>query len=305
MRFLIAGSSGLIGSALTASLEADGVEIRRLVRPGSPGDGIPWDPASGSLDADAFDGVEVVVNLGGRSIGERRWSDREKRLLWESRVASTRLLATRIASVSTPPGVLINASAVGYYGDGGDRVLTEESPSGTGFFADLCRAWEEATQPAVDAGVRVVVVRNGIVLSDAGGVMSRLLAPLGPRWISPYRWGLGGPVAGGRQYWSWLSLGDEVRAIRHLVESSLAGPVNVASPSPVTNRGFTKALGRALHRPTVLPIPGFVAKLVLGRELATATVLEGQRVVPARLEADGFEFRDTDLEAALKRALGG
>lgn len=303
MRYLLAGSSGLIGTALAAHLERGGHEVVRLVRPESMGDGIPWDPARGVLDPAAFDGVRVVVNLAGRSIGERRWSDAEKRLLWDSRVIATRLIAETIAGLPVRPEVLINASAVGFYGDGGDRILTEDSAPGEGFFPDLCVAWEEATRPSADAGVRVVVLRNGIVLSDRGGVVSRLLAPLGPRWISPYRWGLGGPVAGGRQFWSWLSLNDEIRAIDHLVRSDLAGPVNLMTPEPVTNRAFTKALGRALHRPAVLPIPGFVVKVVLGAELARATVIEGQRAVPTRLTADGFEFHDVDLERALRDAV--
>ncbi len=303
MRFLLAGSSGLIGSALADHLAGSGHDVARLVRPESASPGIPWDPAVGDLDPAAFDGVDVVVNLAGRSIGERRWSDREKRLLWDSRVGATRLLAETIAARPTRPSVLVNASAVGYYGDGGDRVLTEADPAGSGFFPDLCTAWEQATLPAADAGVRVVSMRTGIVLSDRGGVVSRLLAPLGPRWLSPYRWGLGGPVAGGRQYWSWLSLADAIRAIDLLIAGDLVGPVNVTTPTPVTNREFTKALGRALHRPTVVPIPGFVVKAVLGSELARATVLEGQRAVPARLDAAGFEFRETDLDAALREAL--
>jgi uncharacterized protein (TIGR01777 family) len=304
MRYLLAGSSGLIGTALSAHLGASGHEVRRLVRPESAGSGIPWDPARGELDPSALDGVDVVVNLSGRSIGERRWSDAEKRLLRDSRVDPTRLLAEAIAARADRPAVLVNASAVGFYGDGGDRILTEQDPPGSGFFPDLCTAWEAATAAAADAGVRVVSLRTGIVLSDRGGVVSRLLAPLGPRWISPYRWGLGGPVAGGRQYWSWLSLQDALRAIDHLVAGDLAGPVNLMTPAPVTNREFTKALGRALHRPTVLPIPGFVVKAVLGSELARATVLEGQRAIPARLEGAGFEFRDTDLDRALREALG-
>jgi len=304
MRYLIAGSSGLIGTALAAHLAEGGHDVDRLVRSDSPGSGIPWDPAGGVLDPSALDGVDVVVNLSGRSIGERRWSDEEKRLLRDSRVDATRLLAETIATRADRPSVLINASAVGFYGDGGDRVLTEQDAPGSGFFPELCTAWEAATSAAAESGVRVVSLRTGIVLSDRGGVVSRLLAPLGPRWISPYRWGLGGPVAGGRQYWSWLSLADAIRAIDHLVASDLTGPVNMMTPNPVTNREFTKALGRALHRPTVLPIPGFVVKAVLGSELARATVLEGQRAVPARLSADGFEFRDVDLDEALRRALG-
>jgi len=304
MRILIAGSSGLIGSALATSLERGGHEVRRLIRPATVGDGIPWDPDEGTLDPAAFDGVDGVVNLGGRSIGDHRWSDREKHLLWESRIPSARLIAERMAAAPTRPGVLINASAVGYYGDQGDRVLTEADGPGSGFLAELTQAWEAATAPASAAGIRVVTLRSGIVLSDAGGAMGRLLAPFGPRWLSPYRWGLGGPVAGGKQYWSWISLEDEIRAIVHLLIGDVSGPVNLTSPAPATNREFVKALGRALHRPAVMPIPGFVIRIVLGSELAEAMVLDGQRVRPARLEAGGFEFRDTDLDRAMRTAVG-
>jgi uncharacterized protein len=306
VRILISGSTGTIGSALVAALEERGDEVARLVRPETTGaDGVPWDPASGDLDPSLVSGFDAVVNLSGRSIGERRWSAAEKALLWESRVPLTAAIAGAVAAASPRPSVVVNASAVGYYGDGGDTVLDEESPAGTGFLADLVKAWEGATEPAAEAGARVVAVRSGIVLSTAGGALGRMLAPLGPRWLSPYRWGLGGPVGGGRQYWSWISLGDHVRGLVHLLAASaLSGPVNLTSPWPVTNREFTKAMGRALRRPTVMPIPGFVVKAVLGSELARALVLEGQRVVPTRLSDDGFEFRDTDLEGALRDALG-
>jgi len=304
MRFLIAGSSGFLGSALVGRLRSEGHDVVRLVRPETTAEGVPWDPPH-RLDPASIGGFDGVVNLAGRSIGERRWSEREKHLVWESRVDTTRLLAEAIAVMAARPAVLVNASAVGYYGDGGDAVLTEGSPRGVGFLADLTAAWEGATGSAVDAGVRVVTVRSGIVLGTQGGAMRRLLAPFGPRWLSPYRWGLGGPVAGGDMYWSWISLVDEVSAIRHLlIESSLSGPVNLVAPQPVTNREFVKALGRALRRPTVIPIPGFVLKMILGSELADAVVLQGQRAVPARLEGDGFEFADADLDRAMEDALG-
>ncbi|OFW65618.1 MAG: TIGR01777 family protein [Actinobacteria bacterium RBG_16_68_21] len=303
MKILVAGSSGLIGSALIAHLEGEGHETFRLVRPESAGSGLPWNPAEGALDPAVLEDVDAVVNLAGRSIGAHRWTPVEKQLLWDSRVAPTRLLAERLAVAPSRPRVLVNASAVGYYGDRGDQELTEAAESGTGFLADLCRAWEEATIPAADAGLRVVNIRSGIVLSTAGGALGRLLAPVGPSWLSPYRWGLGGPVGGGRQYWSWISLEDEVRAIAHVLGGDLSGPVNLTAPAPATNRQFVKALGRALHRPAVVPIPGFVVRLVLGSELARALVLDGQRALPERLTADGFEFRDTDLTTALQAAL--
>jgi hypothetical protein len=302
MSVLIAGSSGLIGKALVDSLQRDGIEVRRLVRPSSPGTGIPWDPEAGRLPDDALDGVEAVVNLAGRGIGERRWSATEKQQLRDSRIAPTRVLAAAIAARPKPPA-LLNASAIGIYGDRGDEIVDEVSPPGRGFLAELCTAWEAAAAPAVQAGARVVALRSGIVLSTAGGAVGRLLAPLGPRWLSPYRWGVGGVVGRGSQYWSWISLDDEVRAIRHLLHSSLSGAVNVVAPRAVTHREFIKALGRALHRPTVMPIPRFVVRLVLGGELAQALVLDGQRVVPSRLTSDGFVWSDTDLERAMVAAL--
>lgn len=302
MTILVAGSSGLIGTALVGSLRADGIAVRRLVRSSTIEGGVVWDPAAGHLPTEAFDGVAAVVNLGGRSIGERRWSAAEKQRLIDSRIAPTRLLAETIARLPTPPA-LLTASAVGIYGDRGDTVVDESAPAGSGFLADLAAAWEAAAAPAAAAGARVVTLRSGIVLATSGGALGRLLAPLGPRWFSPYRWGLGGVVGKGRQYWSWISLDDEVRAIRHLLESSTAGPVNLVAPEAVTHRAFIKALGRALHRPTVVPIPEVVLRLLLGGELAEALVLDGQRVAPARLARDGFTWNDTDLEQALVTAL--
>lgn len=303
MSVLIAGSSGLLGGALSASLRSDGIEVRRLVRPQSAGEGIPWDPATGTIPAAALDGVEAVVNLGGRSIGEKRWSEREKAAVRASRVAPTRLLAETIAAQPNPPA-LINASAVGYYGNRGDVAVDETATAGDDYLAELCAAWEGATAPAATAGARVVLLRSGIVLTPNGGALGRLLAPFGPRWIAPYRWGLGGVVGRGDQYWSWISLRDHVRVVRHLLASNLSGPVNAVSPHPATHREFIKALGRALHRPTALPIPKFLLKVILGTELAEALVLFGQKVVPARLQADGFRWDDTDLDAALRAALG-
>ena len=302
MPILIAGSTGLLGQALTDALQADGIAVRRLLRPDSPGEGIRWDPAAGVLRADALDGVDVVVNLAGRSIGKRRWSDKEKQALWDSRVETTRLLAEAIAHTRHHPA-LINASAVGFYGDGGSTELTEDSAPGEGSLARLCVDWEAATAPAAAAGARVVLLRTGIVLSARGGALGRLLAPFGPRWLSPYRWGLGGVVGKGDQWWSWISLRDQVRVMRHAIDSSISGPVNSVAPQAITHREFIKALGRALHRPVVLPIPRFVLSAILGGELARALVLEGQRVVPTRLTAAGFEWLDTDIDTALHRAL--
>ncbi len=303
MKIVIAGGGGVIGSAVRARLEDRGDEVVRLVRPGSVGPGVAWDPATGSIDSMALQGCDAAINLTGRSIGERRWTKKEKRLLWDSRVGSTALLAETLSELSPPPAVLINASAVGYYGDGGEADLTEDSPPGDGFLAELCMAWEAATEPAESSGIRVAQLRSGIVLSVAGGALGRLLAPFGPRWLSPFRWGLGGAVAGGKQWWSWISLEDEVRAILHVLDAELWGPVNLVSPNPVTNREFTKALGRVLRRPTFMPIPGFLIRLLLGSELADALVLEGQRAFPAALAESGFEFEHITIESGLRAAL--
>jgi len=304
MRVLIAGSSGVIGEALVEALAGRGDEVVRLLRPQSPGDGAGWDPVAGIIEPQAIEGFDAVVNLAGRSIGEKRWSKAEKQRLWDSRVDPTRLLAETIAGLEHPPAVLVNASATGYYGDGGGSILTEASTAGSGFLADLCVAWEAATAPASRAGIRVANLRSGIVLSVAGGALGRLLAPFGPGWIRPVRWGLGGPVGGGGQWWSWISLHDEVRAILHVLDTEVAGPVNMVAPNPVTNRDFTRALGRVLRRPTFLPVPGFALRLLLGSELADALVLEGQRVTPGVLVESGFEFEHADIDDGLRAALG-
>lgn len=306
MHVAVTGSSGLIGTHLVSALEEAGHRVGRVVRPQTTGEGggPTWDPAAGTIDGAAFEGFDAVVNLAGRSIGDRRWTAEEKLRITDSRVGPTRLLAETLAGLGRPPSVLISASAVGYYGDRGDTPLTEDAERGTGYFPDVCAAWEEATAPAVAAGIRVATIRSGIVLSPAGGALGRVLAPFGPAWISPYRWGLGGWVGGGRQWWSWIALEDEIRAIRHILEGDLAGPVNLSSPNPVRNKVFMKAVGTALRRPVLLPIPKFVFKVVLGSELAEATLFDSQRVLPAALLGDGFRFRHTDVTAALQQVIG-
>ncbi len=307
MHVAITGSSGLIGSALVPALEAAGHRVSRVVRPQTSGvDGeIGWDPADGTIDASGFEGVDAVINLAGRSIGDRRWDAAEKHLIRDSRVSTTRLLAETLARLTDPPAALVNASAIGFYGDRGDEPLTEDAGPGEGFFAEVCHDWEEATGPAAAAGIRVATVRTGIVLSPSGGALGRLLAPFGPSWLSPYRWGLGGWIGSGRQWWSWISLDDEIRAIRHVLETDLSGPVNLTAPSPVTNKAFMKAVGAALRRPVLLPIPKPVLEVILGPELARATLFDSARVVPDELIGSGFEFRDPDLTSALRSALGG
>jgi len=303
VRIVVAGSSGLVGSALVPALEAAGHRVERLVRPGGEA-GIPWDPAAGTIDAAALEGADAVVNLAGRSIGEKRWDDAERRLIRESRVGATGLLARALAGLRRPPQVLLNASAVGFYGHRPGERLTEDSPRGSGFFPELCGDWEEATRPAAEGGTRVAWLRSGIVLSAEGGALGRLLAPLGPRWLSPYRWGLGGWLGDGSQVWPWISLDDEVRAITHLLGSSLSGPVNLATPEPVDNKRFVKAVGRALRRPVWLPIPRLVPRALLGRELADFLLFDSQAVYPQRLEADGFRFNHPQVEEALAVTLG-
>jgi len=306
MRIAVAGSTGLIGTALVSALRSGGHEVVPLVRPTTTATsgGNTWDPDAGTIDARALEGCDGVVNLAGRSVGERRWTEAEKGLIRSSRVGSTTLLATTIAGLERPPSVLINASAIGIYGDRGEERLTEDAPPGEGFFPDVCVAWEAAASAAAQAGVRVVNLRTGIVLSPEGGALGRMMAPFGPSWLSPYRWGLGGWIGSGRQFWSWISLEDEVRAIAHLLGSGLSGPVNLTSPELVRNKAFMKAVGRALRRPILLPIPRFVLDVVLGSQLAQASLFDSQAVLPERLLADGFEFRHRNLDEALSIAFG-
>jgi hypothetical protein len=305
MRVVVAGSSGLIGSALVPALEAAGHRVERLVRRGGAGPGIAWDPAAGVIDAAALEGADAVVNLAGRSIGERRWDEAERQLIRDSRVEATRLLAGALAGLRRPPAVLLSASAVGFYGHRPGERLTEESAGGSGFFPELCADWEAAAAPAAEAGARVVHLRSGVVLSPGGGALARLLAPLGPRWLSPYRWGLGGWLGDGAQVWSWIALEDEVRAILHLLDSGPTGPVNLTAPEPVDNKRFVGAVGKALGRPVWLPIPRFVPRLLLGRDLADTLLFDSQAVYPQRLEADGFRFTHPQVEGALAAALRG
>ena len=303
MRLVIAGSGGMIGTALVAALETAGHRVTRLVRPGSDAAGISWDPERGTVDAAALEGWDAVVNLAGRGIGERRWTSAEKDLVYRSRVDGTRALAAALAGLAGPPRVLVNASAVGFYGDRGEERLTAEDGPGAGFLARVCADWEAATAPAAAAGIRVVNLRTGMVLGP-GGALARIMAPFGPAWLSPYRWGLGGWIGSGRQVISWISLRDAVRGIQHLLDSEVSGPVNLTAPEPVDNRAFMKAVGRALGRPVWLRIPGLVMRLFLGSDLARALLLDGQAAVPHRLLAAGFRFTDPDLDAALRTALG-
>jgi uncharacterized protein (TIGR01777 family) len=266
------------------------------VRSGSGPDTVRWDVAGGHIDAAGLEGVDGVVHLAGEGIAEKRWTDEQKRRIRESRTQGTALLVDALTSLADRPPVLVSGSAIGIYGNRDDEQLTEASAHGSGFLADVAAAWEEAASPAAEAGIRVARIRTGIVLSPEGGVLERL-AKLA-------RFGLLGKLGSGHQWMSWISLADEVGAIRFLLEQDVAGPVNLTAPAPVTNEVFTKTLGRVLHRPTFLPVPGFGPKLLVGAELAQALLYDGQRVLPDVLLDAGYEFRHTDLETTLHDLLG-
>ncbi len=300
MRIAVTGSTGLIGSALVGSLLADGHEVVRLVRhrgrTGPQADGttaIGWNPLLMQIDRAGLAGVEAVVHLAGAGVGDHRWTDSYKREIRESRVLGTETLAAALADAEKPPRVLLSASAVGYYGQTGAQIVDEDSPAGDDFLARVCVEWEAAARPAADAGIRVVHPRTGLVLSAAGGAGARLF-PL-------FKLGLGGRLGSGEQYWSLISLTDEVAALRFLIDRhDIAGPVNLSAPEPVTNRELTAALGRVLGRPTPFPVPEAVLRTVLG-ELAVE-VVGSHRVVPARLLAAGFRFRHPDADSAVRAA---
>ncbi|MFO0869093.1 MAG: TIGR01777 family oxidoreductase [Pirellulales bacterium] len=293
---VVSGASGLVGQELCHTLAAHGVGVRRLVRGGASDPGtVAWDPVAGRVDVDGLKGCGAVVHLAGENIAEGRWTTAKKQRIRDSRVQGTRLLCEALARMPQPPATLVCASAIGIYGDRGDELLTEDSATGTGFLAEVGVAWEEATRPAVDAGVRVVQLRIGIVLTRQGGALARMLLP--------FRCGLGGVVGHGRQYWSWVTLPDLVQMVEFaLATPTLRGPVNAVAPQAVTNREFTKVLGRVLRRPTLFPLPALVGRLVLG-EMSDALLLASTRVVPARLQAAGYRFLHPALDEALRAVL--
>ncbi|MDV3128096.1 TIGR01777 family oxidoreductase [Mycobacterium sp. 21AC1] len=291
----IAGSSGLIGSALVSALRAADDRVLRIVRRApSNADELFWNPDTGEFDAGALRGVDAVVNLCGVNVGAKRWSGAFKQSLRDSRIAPTEVLAGAVAEAGVP--VLVNASAVGFYGDTRDRVTDESAPAGRGFLAQLCQDWEAATKPAAAAGTRVVLMRTGLVLARSGGMLSRL-KPL-------FSFGLGARLGNGRQYLPWISLEDEVRAVLFAMSSeAVSGPVNLTGPAPVTNAEFTAALGRALNRPTPMMVPGFALRALLG-EFADEGLLAGQRAIPAALENAGFAFHHNTVGEALTYITG-
>ena len=298
LRVVLSGASGLVGQALKPFLTTGGHQVLTLVRrQANPQVGeISWDPAAGTLDAAALEAVDAVVHLSGENIAAGRWTAERKRRFASSRVGSTRLLSEALAGLKRPPRVLVSASAVGIYGNRGEQTLTESSPAGAGFLADLCRDWEAAAAPAARAGVRVVHPRIGAVIAARGGALGKMLRP--------FQLGLGGVIGSGRQYMSWISLDDLLGVIHEaLFNPEITGPVNAVAPEPVTNRQFVKTLGGVLHRPTVLPLPAAAVNLLFG-EMGRTVLLEGARVVPAKLQSAGFEFRHPTLESALRAELG-
>jgi hypothetical protein len=300
MQIAVTGSSGMIGTALCTALGDDGHDVVRVVRttPAPPGT-VGWDPKGGEIDAAELEGVDAVVHLAGAGVGDHRWTDEYKREVHDSRSRGTGLLARTLAGLDRPPKVLLSASGVHYYGHRGDEVLTEESSGpGEGFLPGVVADWEAATEPASAAGIRTVLLRNGVVLTRKGGALAKML-PL-------FRLALGGRLGSGDQWMSWIALDDEIEAIVFLLEhDDIAGPVNLTAPQPVTNRELTEALGRAVRRPAVLPVPRLAPRLLLGRELADEMLFFSIRATPARLEKAGFRFLRPQIDVALKAALNG
>lgn len=295
MKIAVTGASGLIGTPLVAELRSRGHNVFRLVRRAAAApDEITWNPTSGFVDLAALAGTDVVFHLAGAGVGDHRWTDAYKREIRESRVMGTDTIARAMAQLDPRPAVLVSASAIGFYGDTGDRVVTEVDPAGHGFLADVVVAWEAAADPAREAGIRVVHPRTGLVVSADGGAWGRMF-PL-------FKAGIGGKLGNGKQYWSWISLRDEIAALIFLMENSaLSGPVNLTGPTPDTNAEITTIMGKVLHRPTMLPVPRIALTTVLG-EFSTE-VLSSSRVLPAVLEQQGFVFKDPTVESAIRQAL--
>jgi len=297
MKILVSGAHGLVGKALSAALTKDGHEIVSLVRRDRAlgKSEVEWHPNQGLLNAEHVEGFDVVVHLAGESIASGRWNERKKTAIRESRVKGTTLLSQSLARLSRPPATFICASAIGYYGNRGDELLTENSAPGNEFLSEVCVAWEKASGAAAQAGIRTVNARFGVILDANGGALQKM--------VTPFRMGIGGKVGDGKQWMSWIALEDVVGGLRFVIEnSSLKGPVNFVAPNPVTNAKFTKTLGDVLSRPTILPVPAFAARLAFG-EMADALLLASQRVAPTRLLESGFRFEHEELKPALKHIL--
>jgi uncharacterized protein (TIGR01777 family) len=296
MKILVSGSSGLVGKALVHSLRNDGHEVFALVRhaPGNESE-IDWYPERGSLALSRLEGMDAVVHLAGESIAEGRWNEAKKQRIRDSRVKGTKVLSDALGNLKQPPKTLVSASAVGYYGDRGDLILTEGTAPGSDFLSGVCTEWERACDSAAEKGIRVVNIRIGVVLSADGGALAKML--------TPFRMGVGGRVGSGRQWMSWIALDDVVGGIKFVINhESLSGPVNFVAPNPVTNAEFTKTLGKVLSRPTLFPIPAFGVRLAFG-EMADALLLTGQRASAARLKEAGYQFEYSELDNALRHAL--
>jgi uncharacterized protein (TIGR01777 family) len=290
LKILVSGASGLIGTAFSAAAASAGHQTVKLSRSG--GGGASWDPERGEIDRNALEGVDAVLHLAGESIASGRWSAARKERILRSRTQGTTLLAQTLAGLTRKPAVMVSASAIGFYGDRGDEILREDSASGKDFLAQVCREWEAATAPASAAGIRVVNIRTGIVLSRKGGAL--------PKMALPFKLFVGGKVGTGSQYMSWIHIDDEVGAILHcMMNAGIRGPVNLVSPSPVTNAEFTQTLARVLSRPAILPLPAFAARLAMG-EMADALLLSSQRVEPAKLRFTAYPFRHSNLDEALR-----
>jgi uncharacterized protein (TIGR01777 family) len=296
MRILVSGSHGLVGKALIRPLTADGHDIVRLVRNKPAGAAeLEWHPNEGRIDAAALEGLDAVVHLAGESIASGRWSDEKKRAIRDSRVKGTVLLSDALARLSRPPSLFVSASAIGYYGDRGDELLTETSAPGKDFLSSVCVEWEQATSPAVEKGIRTVHARFGIILDANEGALAKMLMP--------FRMGVGGRIGNGKQWMSWIAIEDVVNGLKFLIEDrSISGPVNFVAPNAVTNAEFTKALGRVLSKPKLFPVPAFGAGLAFG-EMADALLLSSQRVKPAILAERGFKFAQPTLDQALREIL--
>ena len=296
MKVLIGGASGLIGTVLVSALEGKGVKVTRLVRSSPKPGEVQWQPNRSSINAADLENYDAVINLAGENIGEGRWTDEKKRRIRDSRVKSTRLLSQSFAGLAHAPRAFLCASATGFYGDRGDNILDEASNSGRGFLAEVCRAWEQVTEPAAQAGVRVVNLRFGPILAAQGGMLQKMLPP--------FKLGLGGKVGSGKQYISWVAIDDVIGAMNFLLESeAVQGPVNIVAPNPTTNAEFTKTLGRLISRPTAFAMPAFAARLAFG-EMADEMLLVSQRVAPKRLTEAGYQFEYSKLESALRHVLG-